>query len=655
MLDWPNTLSAIEVLPSLPSDTHIAQRLLYFTYGEAKKQGSIFFLVTVVGLVLGFIFSIGRQVGAARWIAGMGIMGALLGGSLALLSNSLRLPLIAAFLSALVGLLVPTINTLLTNTALPEKDLSLMLQLGALFLAAAISDIGLRWTEARTLLTAQEKGEHRLELAALQHLLRLPMSFFNKFRVGDLSLRFAAIAGAQNEIRSLISSGALQSILSVIYLLFMLRISPRLTLLTAVLALLLVIPVVLIGRKCLQLERRREEVFAESNNRNIELIGSVTKLRMAGAESEAQAYWWSSFANSIRFQYEVDKRLALVSIVPIVMPNLGLLLLFIVISGIASEAATNPSLKTPNIGQLLGFLSAFSTFIAAMSSVGLLIVQAFELPVLIDRAQPILLCQEESVGDSIDPGIINGKIDFLNVSFRYRDSGPWILDCINLSIKAGEFVAIVGPTGSGKTTITRLLLRLESPQQGNILLDDKPLEKIRIDALRQQMGVVTQNSSLLAGSIFDVIAGGRLIDIETALFAAEAASLGDDIRALPMGMNTIIPEGGAWLSGGQRQRLAIARSLSRKPRLLVLDEATSSLDNITQMRVSSNLQELGITMLVVAHRLSTVRHADRIIVLENGKIVQDGSFDNLSKTDGSFLALMQNQLEDGLDSGPTYS
>ena len=186
MLNWPNTLSAIEVLPSLPSDTHIAHRLLYFTYGEAKKQGSIFLLVTVVGLVLGFIFSIGRQVGAARWIAGMGIMGALLGGSLALLSNSLRLPLIAAFLSALVGLLVPTINTLLTNTALPEKDLSLMLQLGALFLAAAISDIGLRWTEARTLLTAQEKGEHRVELAALQHLLRLPMSFFNSFRVGEI-------------------------------------------------------------------------------------------------------------------------------------------------------------------------------------------------------------------------------------------------------------------------------------------------------------------------------------------------------------------------------------------------------------------------------------------------------------------------------------
>ena len=646
--EWEEPWSALEVLPALQSKDLGARGLVNFSYGKAGHQSAVFITATVLGLLIGFALSIGKEVGAARWIAGLGVTGAVLGLALALLSGSLRLPLIAAFLSTLVGLLVPTINTLLTNVALPEKDIGLMIQMGVLFLAAAVADVGLRWTETRTLLNVQERGEHRLELAALYRLLSLPVSFFRKYKVGELTLRFGAISQAQGEIRELLSGGALQSLLTGVFLLFMLRISVKLTVLAAVLAFLLVAPTVLIGRRSLRLERQREVYLAEANSRNIELIGSVSKLRLAGVEAPAARYWWKPYQQAISMKYSVDARAALAGLLSTSIPNLGSLLLFIVITRLAAEASSNPLLTLPNLGQLLGFLSAFATFIGAVASVSILMVQAFELPVLLERARPILVAEPETKKDNIDPGILEGGIEFDNVFFRYRDTGPWVINGFSLTIKPGEFVAIIGPTGSGKTTLSRLLLGLESPQHGNVLVDSRPIERLRIELVRRQMGVVTQNTSLLAGSIHEVIAGGAEITPDIAWQAAEAAALANDIRSLPMGMHTMLPEGGAGLSGGQRQRLAIARALARKPRLLVLDEATSSLDNITQAKVSQNLQSMEITMLIIAHRLSTIRHADRIVVLQQGKVVQEGTFETLVANDGPFVQLMQRQLAEEL-------
>jgi ATP-binding cassette subfamily B protein len=642
---WNQPWKALEILPTLQPKNLKPRELVYFSFGKARHQGSVFIAATIIGLLIGFALAIGKEVGASRWIAGIGATGALLGIGLALLSNSFRLPLIAAFISTLVGLLVPTINTLLTNVALPEKDVGLMIQMGVLFLAAAIADVGLRWTETRTLLNVQERGQHRLQLAALYRLLSLPISFFRNYKVGELTLRFGAIAQAQDEIRNLLSGGALQSLMTGVFLLFMLRISVKLTGLAVLLAVLLVIPTVLIGRQSLRLERQREECLAEANSRNIELISSVSKLRLTGVEDSAARYWWGPYREAISMQFEVDIRAALASLLSTSMPNLGTLLLFIVITRLAAEANKNPLLSLPNLGQLLGFISAFATFIGAVASLSTLMVKAFELPVLIERAKPILLSKPETNNDNIDPGRLEGKIDFVNVFFCYRDSGPWVINGFNLTIMPGEFVAIVGPTGSGKTTLSRLLLGLETPQQGSILLDGRPLDRLRIELVRRQMGVVTQNTSLLAGSIHEVIAGGVEISPEVAWEAAEAADLAEDIRSLPMGMHTMLPEGGAGLSGGQRQRLAIARALARKPRLLVLDEATSSLDNITQAKVSRNLQSLGITMLIIAHRLSTIRNADRIVVLKQGTVVQEGTFRTLTAKEGPFMQLMQRQLD----------
>jgi len=637
---WP----ALGVSPSLPAGDASPAALLRFSTGAARQQAAVFIAAVSLGLAIGFLLAIGKEVGAARWIAGLGGVGALLGIGLALLSNPLRPVLITALLSTLLGLLVPTFNTLLTNQALPEKDSALMLQMGALLLVAAFADVGLRWSEASTLLSVQQRGGHRLQVAGLHRLLQLPASFFQRYRAGELSLRFGAIDQVQEEIQAILSGGALQALLSAVFLLFMLRISAVLTALALVLALVLVVPTVWIGRRSLRLERQREERLAEAGSRNLELIHSVSKLRLAGVEAAAARHWWEPYGAAIRTGFTIQSRTALASLLQTVVPNLGVLLLFILITRLVADAALQPAQRAPNVGELLGFFSAFTTFLGAVVSSAGLMVQAFELPVLLERARPILSAAPESADPARqDPGRLRGGVALEAVRFRYNDQGPWVIDDLSLRLEPGEYVAVVGPSGSGKSTLVRLLLGLEEPQRGEILLDGRPLQRLRLDRVRRQIGVVPQNAALLAGTLREVIAGGASVSTEQVWIAAAQAAIAADIQALPMGLHTLVSEGGGNLSGGQRQRLAIARALVRQPALLILDEATSALDNLSQAEVSRQLRPLGLTRLVIAHRLSTIRHADRIVVLEAGRIVEEGSFEELIAAGGAFARLMRRQ------------
>jgi ATP-binding cassette subfamily B protein len=641
---WTFPLPALSVQSALSRQARSARDLVRFSYGPASHPAAVLIAATALGLGIGFLLAVGREVGAARWIAGLGGVGALFGLGLALVSDRLRPALITALLSTLLGLLLPTVNTLLTNVALPEKDTALMVQMGALLLVAALADVALRWTESRTLVTVQQQGGQRLQLAALQRLLSLPTGFFRRYRVGDLSLRFGALSELQEQLQSLLSGGALQALLSGVFLLFMLRISVPLTALALLLAAVLVGSTVWIGRGAMRLERRREEQEGEANSRNLELIGNVAKLRLAGVEEAAARHWWAPYRAGIDTGYAVEERTALAGLFTTLLPSVGTLLLFLVITRLVADAGRNPTLAVPNVGELLGFFSAFATFLGAVASSAGLLIQAFELPVLLERARPLLEAQPESAEAGLDPGPLRGALALDGVSFRYGESGPWLLDDLTLAIRPGEFVAVVGPTGSGKSTLVRLLLGLERPVAGRVLVDGRPLERLRIDLVRRQIGVVPQNIVLLAGSLQEVIAGGSDLSLEEAWSAAEQAAVAEDIRALPMGMHTLLPEGGGSLSGGQRQRLAIARALARRPRALIFDEATSALDNRSQARVSRSLHALGLTRLVIAHRLSTVRHADRIVVLEAGRIVQEGRFAELIAQSGPFAALMRRQL-----------
>ena len=307
------------------------------------------------------------------------------------------------------------------------------------------------------------------------------------------------------------------------------------------------------------------------------------------------------------------------------MPNLGTLLVYIVITRLIAEAASSPSLNAPNVGQLLGFFSAFGTFIGAAAGFAGLLIGAFDMPVIYERARPILETEPETAELRDAAGVLDGAIQFDRVCYRYAPDLPLVLDGMSLEAKAGQQLAIVGPSGSGKSTLVRLLLGFAAPEDGEIRFDGQPLNGFRLDSVRRQIGTVLQTNTLFSGTLMEAIAGGSVIDEEEAWHAIELAGLADEIRAMPMGLQTMIPEGGGTLSGGQRQRVAIARALVRRPRILIFDEATSALDNRTQAIVTSSLESLAITRIVIAHRLSTIRHADRIVVLERGQVQEQGN------------------------------
>ncbi|MBQ2505799.1 MAG: ATP-binding cassette domain-containing protein, partial [Erysipelotrichaceae bacterium] len=261
--------------------------------------------------------------------------------------------------------------------------------------------------------------------------------------------------------------------------------------------------------------------------------------------------------------------------------------------------------------------------------------------------EPILNEVPEAAEDKEVLSRISGNIEMSHVSFRYEDNMPYVIDDLSLSIKAGDYVAIVGKTGCGKSTLIRLLLGFENPEKGAIYYDKKDLRKIDLVSLRKKIGTVTQNGDLFTGDIYSnisICAPG--LSMEDAWKAAEIAGMAEDIKAMPMGMYTMITEGARDISGGQKQRLMIARAIAPKPRVLIFDEATSALDNKTQKQVSEALDKLNCTRIVIAHRLSTIRHCNRILILDKGKIVEEGTYDELIAKNGFFAELVDRQRLD---------
>jgi len=264
------------------------------------------------------------------------------------------------------------------------------------------------------------------------------------------------------------------------------------------------------------------------------------------------------------------------------------------------------------------------------------------------RAKPILEARPETNAALEDPGRLMGAVEAVGLGFAYEGANRATLRQVSIKAAPGEFVAIVGPSGSGKSTLLKLLLGFHQPSAGAVLYDGKPLRRLDPVKVRRQIGSVIQNGELIQGNIyFNIMGAAKDADEEDAWDAARLAAVDDDIRAMPMGMHTFVPHGGGTFSGGQKQRIMIARALSRKPRVFLLDEATSNLDNTSQAKVMRNLRGLNATRIVVAHRLSTVRDADRIYVMDQGTVVESGTFDQLMERKGLFARLASRQMDGG--------
>ncbi|MBJ7298098.1 MAG: ATP-binding cassette domain-containing protein, partial [Dolichospermum sp.] len=344
----------------------------------------------------------------------------------------------------------------------------------------------------------------------------------------------------------------------------------------------------------------------------VQTLDGIAKLRVAAAENRAFTQWAKKYSQKMKLTLSTQQVEDFMTLFNTVIPGVTAIGLF---SFAVPNLSKNLGDGGLSAGQFLAFNAAFGTFVAGATSLSSTVVSVLEISVLWDRAQPILHAVPETTNQGADPGELSGAIKLDRVWFRYSENQPWVLSDLTLEVKPGEFIGITGPSGSGKSTIVRLLLGFETPVEGVVMYNGRDLATLDISKIRSQLGVVLQNSRLMGGSIWQVIAGGIPITLDQAWEAAKLAGLDRDIQEMPMQMHTRVSEGGGDFSGGQRQRLLIARSLVRQPRILIFDEATSALDNQTQEVVTQSLEKLGVTRIVVAHRQSTIRGCDRIYQL----------------------------------------
>jgi NHLM bacteriocin system ABC transporter ATP-binding protein len=467
-------------------------------------------------------------------------------------------------------------------------------------------------------------------------LLNLPAPFFREYTAGDLAARAGGIAA----IRQTLSEVALSSLLALLFslvsfaLLFWYHVG------LAFLAVLLFLVVVVVTGGCgwlqVRYERADHAVRGRISGLILQLVTGVSRLRVAAAEDRALTVWAGEFAQQRRLAFRARAIANNLSAFTAALPLISAALLFAAVA-----LAVRRSLS---LGEFLAFNAAFTQILFAAGMLSSSLTSVLQVVPLYERARPILTTLPETDVTKADPGDLGGDIEMSHVSFRYRGDGPVVLDDVSVHIRPGQFVAFVGPSGAGKSTLFRLLLGFETPASGSIYYDGEDLAGLDLQAVRRQVGVVLQHSRLLPGDILGNIVGTSLLTLEDAWEAARQAGLDRDIEQMPMGMYTIIGEGQSTLSGGQRQRLMIARAIAPRPRILFFDEATSALDNATQARVSASVAKLKATRVVVAHRLSTVMHADRIYVLDRGKVVQVGSYDELMQQGGLFADLVKRQL-----------
>jgi NHLM bacteriocin system ABC transporter ATP-binding protein len=547
---------------------------------------------------------------------------------------------------ALLGLVIPQATLIIMDSAIPDSDRSLLLQIGLGLLIAAVGTALFRLAQGFSLLRIETTTDHATQTGVWDRLLNLPVSFFRQYTIGDLQSRVSSVSA----IRRLLSGRNLINLVSstfaFFYLVQLFCYNYELALVALTIAIVTLAVTTIAGVLLLAKVRPLLEIRGEIFGQTVQLMNGIAKLHIAGAEERAFAVWSKNFARQVKLELSTQAIEDFIVLFNTVMPiaTSGLLFWF-TIRLLDRPQVLGSEVITLSLGTFLAFNVAFSSFTQGTTLLSNTMIELLQAIPQWQRTQPILQSVPEIDLTKADPGRLTGRISIERVTFRYQLDAPLILDNISIQAAPGEFIALVGASGSGKSTILRLLLGFEAVQTGAVFYDGQDLAGLDVDAVRRQFGVVLQHGRPTAASIFDNIAGSGLVTLDEAWEAAQMAGLAEDIENMPMQMHTIISEGGSNISGGQRQRLLIARALVHKPRILLFDEATSALDNTTQAIVSKSLEQLQVTRVVIAHRLSTVQNADRIYVLQGGRIIQQGKFAELATdSTGLFARLMARQM-----------
>lgn len=548
--------------------------------------------------------------------------------------------------AGMLGIAIPKGMQVIFDSAIPNGETSALLAILFALLAAAVATAIFEAAKGIALQRLEARFETNASPALMDRLLRLPARFFRGQAIGDLADRLLGIQEARAVLSTNVLTGTMGVLFGLSSLLLLASYDMFLALIAFGLALLTAATTVVVSLPALRQERLRVADGGKLDGFVLQLVIGITKIRNAAAEGRAMAEWAKRYAAQRERFVAAARWRATEATLTALLPSMATTLMYAAIAYFV-VTMTGKGAATPfTVGSFVGFSAAFAQLMAAVSAFGHSIsAMSIAIP-LIERARPILETTPENRIAADDPGILTGRIDLCKVSFAYAEGLPLVLNEVDLRIDAGEYIALVGASGSGKSTIMRLLLGFEQADAGEILFDGKSASRLDAARLRAQFGVVLQNGRISAGSIYQNIVGPAALDFSYAWSAARMAGLDREILEMPMGMHTPLLDGGGTLSGGQRQRLLIARALVHRPRILLFDEATSALDNRTQAIVTQTLADLNITRMVIAHRLSTIASVDRIFVMEQGRVVESGHYNELISAGGPFAALARRQLSE---------
>lgn len=553
-----------------------------------------------------------------------------------------KLLILAALLGSLIGLLIPILSGTMYDDVVPTADRSLHLEVFVILLMIAFIKAGLQLVEGVLQLRVEAKSSINLQAGMMDHMLRLPVTFYKKYTAGDLTNRVLSINAIRQIISSTLMTAVLSGAFSSVNLILLFYYDSKLAWVGVGLGLLAAAFMLTIGWLKLKYDRKVSTYQGEIQGFLFEFLSGITKIRITGGERRVFALWADKFSTLKKLGFSSGSYQNFVESFNASYPLLTSIFFFSFLYYTVLHADSATSMLS--VGVFMAFITSFNQFLNDSLRLSMALITSLNVVTLYERVKPILEEETESAEQSIDPGELAGEIEMNSVSFRYKDDQPLVLDNVTFKIKPGEMVAFVGASGSGKSTIMRLLLGFEQAEAGSIYYDGNAFDLMNRELVRRQIGVVLQNGALMSGSIFQNIIGNSELTLDDAWEAARMAGMEEDIKHMPMEMHTVVSEGAGTFSGGQRQRLMIARAIVHKPRLLFMDEATSALDNRTQNTVSQSLEKLQATRIIIAHRLSTIKNADRIYVLDKGTIVEAGTYDELMEKDSLFAQLAKRQI-----------